>query len=201
MDTKYSKESLGEVAEDLRGELDSAEIDLLLATIFRLALEQQDLTIMTYGEILEDGKEWKEEQRQRDAEQKALQEEAMRKEEERIQNLQDSVMVTCFKKGAAEVNYREYITYGFAIQNKSTQGIRAVRGEITFPDLFDEEISTLRFTYDDPIDAGATVNWDATTEYNQYKDDDVRLKNKDLENLKFVWKPIKIIFQDGTTLE
>lgn len=82
MDTKYSKESLGEVAEDLRGELDSAEIDLLLATIFRLALEQQDLTIMTYGEILEDGKEWKEEQRQRDAEQKALQEEAMRKEEE-----------------------------------------------------------------------------------------------------------------------
>ena len=60
---------------------------------------------------------------------------------------------------------------------------------------------TLSFTYDQPIRAGATANWNATTDYNQFMDDDVRLKNKELNDLKIVWKPIKVIFQDGSTLE
>ncbi len=40
---------------------------------------------------------------------------------------------------------------------------------------------TLSFTYDQPIKAGATANWNATTDYNQFRDDDVRLKNKNLK--------------------
>jgi hypothetical protein len=32
-------------------------------------------------------------------------------------------------------------------------------------------------------------------------DEDQTLKNKDLKDLKVVWKPEKIIFKDGTTLE
>ncbi|MDA9151726.1 hypothetical protein N9N85_03145, partial [Schleiferiaceae bacterium] len=143
----------------------------------------------------------KAEQDRIEAEQKALQEKAAREEAERVARLQNAVMVTCFKKGYTEVDYQDYITYGFAIQNKSEQDIRAVKGEIMFTDLFDDEIKTLSFTYDQPIKAGATANWNATTDYNQFMDDDVRLKNKELKDLKIVWKPIKVIFQDGSTLE
>ena len=156
---------------------------------------------MTYGQILENGKAWKAEQDRIEAEQKALQEKAAREEAERLTRLQNTVMVTCFEKGFSEVNYQDYITYKFAIQNKSDQDIRAVKGEIMFTDLFDDEIKTLSFTYDETIDAGATANWNATTDYNQFMNDDVKLRNKDLEDLKIVWKPIKVIFNDGTTLE
>lgn len=201
LDKKYSEDTLEEDAKELRNELDSTEAKLLLGSIFRLTMQQEDLSKMTYGEILENGKAWKAEQDRIEAEQKALQEKAAREEAERVARLQNAVMVTCFKKGYTEVDYQDYITYGFAIQNKSEQDIRAVKGEIVFTDLFDDEIKTLSFTYDQPIKAGATSNWNATTDYNQFRDEDVRLRNKNLEDLKIVWKPIKVIFQDGTTLE
>lgn len=201
LDTKYSEQTIIEDAKELRNELDSSEVKLLLGSIFRLSLAQKDLTKMTYGEILEDGKAWKAEQDRIEAEQKALQEKAAREETERIARLQNAAMVTCFKKGYTKIDYQDYITYGFAIQNKSNQDIRAIKGDILFTDLFDEKISTISFTYDQPIKAGTTVNWNASTDYNQFMDDDVRLKNKELKDLKIVWKPIKVIFQDGSTLE
>ncbi|CAI8173687.1 MAG: Uncharacterised protein [Cryomorphaceae bacterium] len=201
LDKKYTEDTFEEDAKELRNELDSNEAKLLLGSIFRLTLQQEDLSKMTYGEILENGKAWKAEQDRIEAEQKALQEKAAREEAERVARLQNAVMVTCFKKGYTEVDYQDYITYGFAIQNKSDQDIRAVKGEIMFTDLFDDEIKTLSFTYDQPIKAGATANWNATTDYNQFRDEDVRLRNKNLEDLKIVWKPIKVIFQDGSTLE
>lgn len=201
LDKKYSEDTIQEDAKELRSELDSSDVNLLMGSIFRLTMQQEDLTQMTYGEILENGKAWKAEQDRIEAEQKALQEKAAREEAERVARLQNAVMVTCFKKGYTEIDYQDYITYGFAIQNKSEQDIRAVKGEIIFTDLFDDEIKTLSFTYDQPIKAGATANWNATTDYNQFMDDDVRLKNKELKDLKIVWKPIKVIFQDGSTLE
>ena len=201
LDKKYSKGSFEEDAKQLRSEVDSADAMLLMGSILRLTMQQEDLTQMTYGQILENGKAWKAEQDRLEEEQKALQEKAAREEAERLTRLQNTVMVTCFEKGFSEVNYQDYITYKFAIQNKSDQDIRAVKGEIMFTDLFDDEIKTLSFTYDETIDAGATANWNATTDYNQFMNDDVKLRNKDLEDLKIVWKPIKVIFKDGTTLE
>jgi len=141
------------------------------------------------------------EQERIEAEQKALQAKAAREEAERIARLKDAVMVTCFKKGFQEVNYQEYITYGFAIENKSDKPIRAIKGTLRFTDLFDDEISSIRFTYDDPIGVGEIAKWNAQTDYNQFDSDDSKLKNKDLEDMKVVWEPIKIIFEDGSSLE
>jgi hypothetical protein len=70
-----------------------------------------------------------------------------------------------------------------------------------FTDLFDDKIKALSFTYDQPIKAGVISNWNATTDYNQFRDEDIRLKNRELKELKIVLKPIKEIFQDGSTLE
>jgi hypothetical protein len=197
----YSEKTFQEDAKELQNELDSSEVKLLIGSIFRLTFAQKDLSKMTYGEILEDGKAWKAEQDLKEAEEKALQEKAASEEAERITRLQNTVLVTCFKKGYAELDYQDYITYAFAIQNKSKKDIRAIKGEIMFTDLFDDEIKSIEFTYDQPIKAGTTVNWNGTTDYNQFMDDDVRLKAKDLKDLKVVWKPIKVIFKDGTTLE
>lgn len=94
--------------------------------------------------------------------------------------------MSCFEKGFTKSNYQEYITYKFVIKNKTNKNIRAVKGSVSFTDLFDEEIKELNFVYDDIIQAGKTVNWNASTDYNMFMDDDKTLVNKDLENLKVV---------------
>jgi len=201
MDKKYNEETAKDDFEVIRSKLDTTELMLLAGSMIRLKLQDENLEKMTYAEILDNGKKWKAEQEEMEAEQKALAEKATMEEAERRQRLNKSVMVSCYEKGYAEVDYQDYITYKFIIQNKSDKGIRAIKGSITFTNLFDDEISSLSFVYDQPIEAGREVNWNATTDYNQFKDEDQALKNKDLRDLKVVWEPKKIIFEDGTTLE
>jgi hypothetical protein len=201
MDKKYNEETAAEDLVAIKSELDSTEMKLLASSMFRLKLQDKKLEGMTYAEILEEGKEWKAKQERKEAEQKALAEKAAKEEAERLKKLTEAVVVSCFEKGFTEYNYEDYITYKFVIKNKSDKDIRAVKGGITFTNLFDEEISSLNFVYDQPIEAGTEVKWNAQTDYNQFKDEDKNLRNKDLKDLKVVWKPEKIIFDDGTTLE
>ena len=198
LDKKFNEDTAEEDIKAIKSEIDSTELKLLAGSMFRLKLQDKKLEDMTYAEILEDGKKWKAEQEKIEAEQKA---QAAKEEAERIKRLNQAVMVSCFEKGYTEVDYQDYITYKFVIQNKSEKNIRAIKGGITFTNLFDEEIKSLNFVYDQPIPAGQEVNWNATTDYNQFMDEDQALKNKDLKDLKVVWKPEKIIFEDGTTLE
>ena len=201
MEKKYNEKTALKDIQLIKAAIDSTEFNLLAGSVFRLKLEDKKLEEMTYAEILEDGKKWKAEQEKIEAEQKALAEKAAKDEAERIKKLTESVIVSCFEKGYSEVDYQDYITYKFVILNKSEKAIRAVKGDITFTNLFDEKIKSLSFVYDKPIEAGEQVNWDATTEYNQFMSGDKTLKNKDLKDLKVVWNPEKIIFEDGTTLE
>ena len=201
MDKKFNKETAEEDIEAIKGKIDSTELQLLAGSMIRLKFQDKELEEMTYGEILDDGKKWKAEQEKIEAEQKDLAEKAAKAEAERIKKLTEAVIVSCFEKGYTEVDYQDYITYKFVVQNKSDKAIRAVKGGITFTNLFDEEIKSLNFVYDKPIEAGKEVNWNATTNYNQFMNEDQTLKNKDLKDLKVVWKPEKIIFVDGTTLE
>lgn len=201
LDKKFDEETAKEDIEAIKGKVDSTDLQLLAGSMIRLKFQDKKLEEMTYAEILEDGKKWKAEQEKIEAEQKALAEKAAREEAKRIKKLTEAVIVSCFEKGYSEVDYQDYITYKFVIQNKSDKGIRAVKGGITFTNLFDEEIKSLNFVYDQPISAGQEVTWNATTDYNQFMDEDKTLKNKDLKDLKVVWKPEKVIFEDGTTFE
>ncbi len=201
LERKFSEETSEKDIKEIKSELDSTELMLLAGSMIRLQMTGEKLEEMTYREILDNGKEWKAEQEKIEAEQKALAEKAKKEEEARIKKLTESVLVSCYSKSFAEYDYQEYITYKFVIQNKSDKGIRAVKGSISFTNLFDDEIKSLSFVYDQPIAAGKEVTWNAQTDYNQFMDDDVALKNKDLKDLKVVWKPEKVIFEDGTTLE
>lgn len=49
--------------------------------------------------------------------------------------------------------------------------------------------------------AGETITWNATTDYNQFKDEDKAMRNKDLKDMKVIWNPEKIIFEDDSILE
>lgn len=200
-DKKYSKDTFENDVKELKKDLSEEDFEILGKTILRSAFLKTDLEGKTYSEILKEGKEWEKQQAAAELEQKLLAEKALKEEQERIVRLREAVVVSCFDKGFQKYNYEDYITYKFAIQNKSDKDFRAIKGTLIFTDLFDDEITRINFKYDQPIKAGETVNWNATTDYNQFKDEDKTMRNKDLKDLKVIWNPEKIIFEDGTTLE
>ena len=201
IERRYSEKTVNDDMKTLKAELDSTNYALLSSTIIRNALEGKSMENVTYADILKDGKRWKTKQEQIEAEQKALAEKTRLEEEQRQERLSNAVVVTCFEKGFSELGYNDYITYKFAIQNKSDNDIRAIKGTVIFTNLFDDVISKVSLVCDDPIKAGEKYIWRGTTDYNQFISSDVAMRNKDLKDMKVVWKPEKILFTDGSSLE
>jgi hypothetical protein len=96
--------------------------------------------------------------------------------------------------------YQNYITMGFKFSNKTAKDIRGVEGTVIFYDIFQNEIKRVNISYDDtPIAANTDKTWVASIKYNQFMDSDIKLNNTELENLKYVWLPSTIIYQDGSS--
>ena len=128
-------------------------------------------------------------------------EKAAKDEIERIDRLNNALTVAVFEKGFYEADYEDYITFKLAFENKVDKEIRAFTGTIIFTDLFDKEIKSISITYDQPIAAKTTRKWSAQIDYNKFVDSDQRLASKKLADIKTIWKPEKILFSDGTSLE
>lgn len=196
LDKQYNEDTLAEDAKELKesGELDEKEAEILAGWIVRSKLKGEDLEGKTYGEIIEEAKNYKKEQEE-------LAERTKKEEEEKRQLLGSVLTVAMYDKGYEELRYQEYLTYSLAFKNNSEKDIRAFKGAIVINDLFDSEIKSINLTIDDPIPAGETFRATYTTDYNQFRDEDSRLRSKKMEDLKVVWTPEKIIFADGSTLE
>ena len=93
------------------------------------------------------------------------------------------------------------MTYEVAYENKGDKDIRAVKGSLLITDLFDQKIKAINLVEDEGIPAGEIVKKSYTTDYNQFMDEDTRLRSKSIKDLKVVWTAEKIIFGDGTTLD
>jgi len=176
-------------------------VPLILGTIMRYEMTDESYNNMTYGEILANGKAYKAEQERLEAEREAAKQRAIAAEAERVKRLTESVQVSCVKKGYQESDYQEYLTYVFAIENLTDEEVIGLKGELVFNDIFDEEIKVIGFSYDKAVPAGTIKRWEASTDYNMFRDSDQKLKDKPLEKLKVIWKPEKIIFADGTVIE
>lgn len=196
LDKKYSEETFETDAKEIKesGKLSEEDALIMAGWIMRSKLKGENLEGKTYNEIIEEAKDYKKEQ-------ELLAEKAKLEEEEKRQRLGSALTVAMYDKGFEKYDYQEYLTYSLAFENKTEKDIRAFKGSISIQDLFDTEIKSINLTIDDPIKAGETFKGTYTTEYNQFRDEDTRLKSKDMDDLKVVWTPEKIIFADGTTLE
>jgi hypothetical protein len=151
----------------------------------------------TYQELLTQADDLAAEMKAKEEEEKRLAELELRKRNELTLKISESVTFALTKKGFTEISYSDYITFTFTFKNKTSRDIDGVKGSVTFYDMFDEEIKSLNLSYDDGINAGKTVNYLASMDYNQFKDGDKRLKNTELEKMKVVWEPEQLNFSDG----
>ncbi len=95
-------------------------------------------------------------------------------------------------------SYQDQITMSLKFTNTTDKEIRGVEGAITFYDIFDNKISATKVSYDKGIPANSSKIWESGTDYNQFMDEDIKLKNTELKDLKYKWEVSTIIYADGS---
>lgn len=213
--TETNKETLlGEIKDSKS--LTVEEVQLLQGYLMRYAMadglkslnggkNELPLEGKTVGELIVLQRQWAEDLKTEEARQKRLAEEAKAKKDAVAAELRKSITLTVFDKGFVDSNwqasrYEDLMTYSITYKNNSSMAIRAFQGQVVFQDLFGDKVNGFNLKISDPIGAGETATWRGTTKFNQFDDEDVRLRNTDLKDLKVVWVPERIIFADGTTI-
>ena len=102
------------------------------------------------------------------------------------------------KKGFSDANYDDSITMDLKFTNKTDKDMKGVQGTVTFYDMFDNEISTTKVAFDKGISAGQSKVWSTGTHYNQFMEEDKKLKDTELKDLKYKWVVTTIVYGDGT---
>ncbi|MBU4351355.1 hypothetical protein L6250_00955 [Candidatus Parcubacteria bacterium] len=95
-------------------------------------------------------------------------------------------------------DYQDQITMDLKFTNETDKEIRGVEGVLTFYDIFDNKISATKVSYDKGIPANSSKVWKSGTDYNQFMNEDVKLKNTELKGLKYKWEVLTIIYADGS---
>jgi hypothetical protein len=155
----------------------------------------------TVGEMIEEQKKWQTEQQARFDGLERVAIEADAKQEALAAELRKALPFTVFSKFQAEFGkLKDYILIKGACENTSGKNIRAFEGQILFTDLSGVQIISLGVPMSGPIEAGKTLMLTFRIKYNQSLPSHTKLKKTDLKEMKVVWNPSAILFEDGTRL-
>ncbi|MEI6258295.1 MAG: hypothetical protein WCR46_00075 [Deltaproteobacteria bacterium] len=113
------------------------------------------------------------------------------------------IKAKCLKKTHHEPSFqgtdvKHRIDFKFRFANSYKKDIRAFAGNLLVKDLFDELVFTISMKVQDPIRANGTYNWEGGIEYNYFIQDQVKLNNLPLKDMKVEFVTKSVIFTDGT---
>jgi len=118
-------------------------------------------------------------------------------------NQVNKVSLEIVKKGFYEADYtsgsyQDQITMDLKFTNETDKDMKGVEGTLTFYDIFENQIKTISVGYDKTIPAHQSKVWKSGIDYNQFMDDEVKLKDTELSNLKYKWNVKTIIYSDDS---
>lgn len=113
----------------------------------------------------------------------------------------EKVIIESIQKGfyTADImsgKWQDQITLDVKFNNKTNKEISGVEGVVTFYDIFDNKIQNIRISYDKGIPANSSKVYEAGIDYNQFIEEDQKLK--EVEKFRYKWKVSTIIYADGT---
>jgi hypothetical protein len=112
--------------------------------------------------------------------------------------LNDKVAFAVTEKRFVEGDWDDYNAFTFSFTNNTDKEILGVKGVITFNDIFGDQIKRVNVSYDEGIAVGESRLYKATVSYNQFMDEDILLRQTDMEKLKYDWEVTAIVYADGT---
>ncbi|MCC6290855.1 DUF2939 domain-containing protein [Candidatus Nomurabacteria bacterium] len=113
-------------------------------------------------------------------------------------DLSKKVSLEITKKGFSDENYQTKNTLVLQLNNLTGKDIQGVKGSIVIKDLFGDAIKHIDISYDGGLKQGESKLYSIGVEYNQFMEEDIKLRQTALEKLQYDWEPSTIIYEDGT---
>lgn len=198
LDKKYSEATLEQDAKELKESKKVSEEDyqLMAGWILKAKLTGESLEGKTYNEIITSAKNYQ-------LEQENLKKEAELAEAEKAKKMTDAVTVTITGKDFFEGDWESYNVFKYAIKNKSSKTIDAIKFTFRVYNKLGDEIGegfNLSVTKD-KIEPNQVYSNQSGFDFNQFSNEDSAIKNSNYEDLKFVVKVEKIVYTDQSVLE
>jgi hypothetical protein len=111
------------------------------------------------------------------------------------------IVATLLAKSYKREQFQDHINMTVGFANATAKPIRAFDGTLDFEDILGNRVTRLRVVITDPIQAQETFRWNGTTDFNQFSDEDRRLRDTRVGDLKVVFRPRKVMFADGTSMD
>lgn len=167
---------------------------------------------VTIGEAIDKQREFlaqREVEEEREAEEQAAREAlAAEVEQERqaaIAAMNEALTVAVSKlefvpSNARAGRYSDGFAVSVGLKNNTEKDMSGVKGTVVFADMFGDEIKRVTLSVDEAIGAGQRLRWDGTLDYNQFMNQDVKLRTTALDKMKISWEPDVYLFADGSSL-
>ena len=196
MDKTYSPATYVNDISAIResNKVSSEDIELLTKYIALSKIAGNDPEGKTYEEILEKIKEIRKANTDQ-SDQVKMEKEATR------ERMSSYLAVSLSGKDFARINNKDQFTYTVTFQNLSSKNIKLVVGSISINDLLDREIKNVQIVLDEQLRANQILKKTYSVAYDDSNENDKRIRSKELVDLRTLWDPEKIIFEDGTIAE
>lgn len=162
-----------------------------------MAFSEEQLVGKTYREILDLSRLWAVKQNIREEQEKALAEQADLEQEERYKRLAKIVQVKLTGKEVGHADSTVTTTYYVTLTNESDQTINALEGslEINYP-LYGQ-FMRLDLTFAPPLLGGSSRQEKIVFQESA----GIEQKERSGAQGKAIWRPEKIVFQDGSMVD
>jgi len=156
----------------------------------------------TIGQAIDVQGQWIQEQQAQKAKQEALAAELQKKQLEKLKEMNGYLTISLNSLGFQPSNvrkgqYQDYFTIELGFKNNTDKNISGAKGVVVLKDMFGEIIKRINLSNDNGIPAGQVTTLSGTIDYNQFMDQDKKLKSTKFEKLQFEWVPDVYIFENG----
>jgi hypothetical protein len=185
--------------EDMRAirksnKVSDEDLETLAKYIVLAELSGNDITGKSYDDIIDQIK------RVRQNNDELNNRDAMEKEARR-KRLSPFLEVNLQNKTFAKKNYKDVLVFTVVFKNTGNQKIKTVTGNLALHDLMEKPIKDLSIFLDEDILPGQTLTRTVINGYNDANENDRRMRSKDFFDIRTVWNPEKIIFENGKLAE
>lgn len=170
------------------------DIELLTQYIALSKIAGNDLEGKTYEDILGKIKGIREANTDQN-EKVQLERDAMR------ERMSAYLRVNLSGKDFSKVDSKDHFIYTVTFQNLTAKPIKMVVGSISLNDLLDREIKNIQIVLDEQLRPNTGLKKTYPVMYDPDNENDKRIRSNELVNLRIVWNPVKIIFEDGTVAD
>ena len=206
LDNTYSKKTAEGDLERIQTikRLDSLDYELLTDFMLKNGLIDPDLKHIdqSYKEILELAKEAKIKDTKRKAVVKKIQDSNNQFVSDHMDHMHQAMsMVPERSEIRKDWSSKNGVFYKMVFVNVGEKTLVGFKGKFSFYDAFDKELKTVDITYNDNIKPLDTLSYTAAIDFTNLSGGNALYYTKDYKDLKIVWQPMKIKFEDGTMLD